>query len=563
MGTLPSALRSKGLEREGNANYKVATCCMQGWRKDMEDSHVVRLKLPNHPHTALFGVFDGHAGSHAAEFMRKQLWKRLDAIEDLNSPDIDNILIRCVEELDKKFIEVPGNIRNNGCTSCFMIVTEDPEKVKAGAEDAYTIKVASTGDSRAYWGDATKFRCLTDDHKPTRPDERQRILSAGGHVQNDRVDGQLAVSRAIGDWRFKNAPGLAYHQQRVIGTPEIFTTHAAPTKDQWLFICCDGLVEQWSDDQMIGALRKALAEQDDMAHGLTDLLEATLDDGSQDNMSCVLIKLTDGTGYGSATGPRRTFIPGPLFTHRTSKAFVNAYFKFALRYKVEDSPELRIAAYKEDVRHINASLPPEASTEQSNKRIATILQAIRQLERQIKGQKASAKAQASAATQAENAVQPKSPAANLRITVTPPASAEPPNSPEPPLQPEDTAAGVPPAASETLSSTSAPADSSNSQDSKPVVDSEAGSQDTDTNPGPETVTSNQPDSDASPPDHTSTPLNSSEVDQPPPAPDENTPGLQNGGTTTTPLTGTKRSLADADESSPSKRRKLNNGATVS
>merc|ERR1719361_3244399 len=105
---------------------------------------------------------------------------------------------------------------------------------------------------------------------------------------------------------------------------------------------------------MIGALRTALSGQQDMAHGLTDLLEMVLEDGSQDNMSCILIKLESGEGYGEPDGqPKRTFIPGPLFTHRASKQFCQAYFRFASKFKVEDSPELRVAAYKEDIRSIN------------------------------------------------------------------------------------------------------------------------------------------------------------------------------------------------------------------
>lgn len=549
MGTLPSALRSKGLEREGDENYKVATCSMQGWRKDMEDAHVVKLQLPSHPNTALFGVFDGHAGPSAAEFMRKQLWKKLDALDDFTDPLIDAHLIRIVEELDKSFMEAPTHIKNNGSTSCFLVVTTNPQKLKEGAEDAFTIKVASTGDSRAYWGDNNSFKCLTDDHKPTRPDERERIIKAGGHVTNDRVDGQLAVSRAIGDWRFKNLPNLPYGSQKVIGTPQITTQYASPGKDQWAFICCDGLVEQWENDQMIGALRKSLEGQADMAHGLTDLFEMVLDDGSQDNMSSVLIKFADGRGYGSDKGPRRSFIPGPLFTHRTSKVFCQAYFKFALRYKVEDTPELRIAAYKEDVRLINLS-ETSVSKQQVNKRIATILQSIRHLEKQIKGRDASRKAAEKAAAAARNGPATETPGkenTNLRIMVTPPTS-QPESelcSPErKPLQPEENSSS-----SKTLpTSTATTTVQVERSPPKATHDNHAQDDKSLTSPPAEQSTSN---SSTNPTQNSQ----SSEGD-PPPAADENTPKLQNGGL--------KRKLGDTtcigvEEVSPTKRLKLSSG----
>lgn len=48
---------------------------------------------------------------------------------------------------------------------------------------------------------------LTRDHHPDRDDERSRVESFGGHISNwggvARVNGQLAVSRAIGDIHFK------------------------------------------------------------------------------------------------------------------------------------------------------------------------------------------------------------------------------------------------------------------------------------------------------------------------------------------------------------------------
>lgn len=48
---------------------------------------------------------------------------------------------------------------------------------------------------------------LTRDHHPDRDDEKSRVESAGGSVYEwggvARVNGQLAVSRAIGDPSFK------------------------------------------------------------------------------------------------------------------------------------------------------------------------------------------------------------------------------------------------------------------------------------------------------------------------------------------------------------------------
>ena len=60
---------------------------MQGWRKSMEDAHVVETKVPyppglpylsskekeNIPHAKVFGVFDGHGGPEVARFCQLYL----------------------------------------------------------------------------------------------------------------------------------------------------------------------------------------------------------------------------------------------------------------------------------------------------------------------------------------------------------------------------------------------------------------------------------------------------------------------------------------------------------
>ena len=43
----------------------------------------------------------------------------------------------------------------------------------------------------------------TTDHKPTNDAERERIVKAGGLVMTQRINGSLAVSRALGDFDYK------------------------------------------------------------------------------------------------------------------------------------------------------------------------------------------------------------------------------------------------------------------------------------------------------------------------------------------------------------------------
>ena len=63
---------------------------------------------------------------------------------------------------------------------------------------------------------------LWQDHKPSNEPERERIQNAGGTVMIQRVNGSLAVSRALGDFEYKNVEGKGPTEQLVSPEPEFF-----------------------------------------------------------------------------------------------------------------------------------------------------------------------------------------------------------------------------------------------------------------------------------------------------------------------------------------------------
>lgn len=62
---------------------------------------------------------------------------------------------------------------------------------------------ANCGDSRGVLSRAGQNVFSTQDHKPVNPAEKERIQRAGGSVMIQRVNGSLAVSRALGDYQYK------------------------------------------------------------------------------------------------------------------------------------------------------------------------------------------------------------------------------------------------------------------------------------------------------------------------------------------------------------------------
>lgn len=80
---------------------------------------------------------------------------------------------------------------------------------------------------------------LSFDHKPQNEAEKARICAAGGFVDFGRVNGNLALSRAIGDFEFKKSADLPPEQQIVTALPDV-TTHDLSQDDEFLVVACDG-----------------------------------------------------------------------------------------------------------------------------------------------------------------------------------------------------------------------------------------------------------------------------------------------------------------------------------
>merc|ERR1719203_773643 len=89
-----------------------------------------------------------------------------------------------------------------GCTAVCVLLSETE------------VLCANAGDSRALLCRAGKAVELSHDHKPNDEPERKRIEAAGGRVEeipvgtrmHYRINGNLNLSRAIGDLGFKQQP---------------------------------------------------------------------------------------------------------------------------------------------------------------------------------------------------------------------------------------------------------------------------------------------------------------------------------------------------------------------
>lgn len=159
-----------------------------------------------------------------------------------------------------------------------------------------TIYVANAGDSRCILGSKGKVTELSFDHKPDNEKEKNRINKAGGSVIDGRVDGNLNLSRALGDLRYKKDKNLKPEEQMISGEPEVFKYELTQDFD-FLIIGCDGVYETKTNQQIVEFFYNEFKE----SHGLKEAVEKFLDSNVSpdyiktegagcDNMTCIAIK---------------------------------------------------------------------------------------------------------------------------------------------------------------------------------------------------------------------------------------------------------------------------------
>ena len=232
-----------------------------------------------------FAIFDGHAGTFAADWCGKKLHVLLeDLIRQNPNSAIPELLDQAFTSVDQQLQRLP--LKNSGCTAiCAVLRWEDripnpqsatgstaiapvaaavakahesPDKqsltpliphsiqslpsnitpstaipkLQESATRQRVLYTANVGDARIVLCRNGKALRLSYDHKGSDENEGRRIQNAGGLILNNRVNGVLAVTRALGD---------AYMKELITGHPYTTETVIQPDIDEFLILACDGV----------------------------------------------------------------------------------------------------------------------------------------------------------------------------------------------------------------------------------------------------------------------------------------------------------------------------------
>lgn len=257
----------------------------------MEDEHLVCTALKGFPGWAVYAVFDGHAGKAAAIFSRQHFVRFL-------LPELKGLALDAETGEPASAIAVEKCFKDAFWKLDAELATEGPETggttCTAVLVTGSTYYFANLGDSRTIMTRSGKVGYQTRDHKPYNTKERLRIKNAGGFVLNGRVDGGLAVSRAFGDFIYKQRPDLGQGDQKVSPTPQVDPLKRVHAEDLFLLLACDGVWDVMSSDAVSKFAYQRLKKADKRSEAgikatCKQLVERCLQLGSRDNISVLII----------------------------------------------------------------------------------------------------------------------------------------------------------------------------------------------------------------------------------------------------------------------------------
>ncbi|XP_016991732.2 probable protein phosphatase 2C T23F11.1 isoform X2 [Drosophila rhopaloa] len=289
--TLSEPVTTKDSACSGNAAYRVGSSCMQGWRVEMEDAHTHILALPEDPQAAFFAVYDGHGGAGVAKFAGKHLHKFVTKRPEYRDNGVEVALKRAFLDFDREMLH-NGSFgeQSAGSTAVVVLIRER------------RLYCANAGDSRAIACVAGVVQALSVDHKPNDLVETRRILAGGGWVEFNRVNGNLALSRALGDFVYKKNALKSPEEQIVTANPDV---EVRDIGEDWEFVllACDGIWDVMSSAEVGHFVRRRICDGLEPDAICEELMNNCLSPDGQssglggDNMTVILVCLLHHKSY--------------------------------------------------------------------------------------------------------------------------------------------------------------------------------------------------------------------------------------------------------------------------
>ncbi|CAG9326602.1 unnamed protein product [Blepharisma stoltei] len=300
---LSTPVTEKRSSSGNNSKISFGVSAMQGWRVSMEDAHLTNLNIDES--TSCFGVFDGHGGHEVSLFISRHFgpelvlnphfqnrrieqalsdtFVRLDAL--MRTKEGKKELYRLQRDLPTNFL-IDDNMAesaqfNAGCTAVVALIRGN------------MLYVANAGDSRCVLARNRRAINMSQDHKPELENEFRRIKDAGGSVIDGRINGNLNLSRSLGDFNYKD-PSVPPERHMITACPELKVEQLGQ-EDDFIVIGCDGIWDILTSQQCVDFVYDRLGRLslEEIARQICDrCLARSVDENlgrGCDNMSVIIV----------------------------------------------------------------------------------------------------------------------------------------------------------------------------------------------------------------------------------------------------------------------------------
>jgi len=263
---------------------------LQGKRPYMEDRYVAFYIND----WDIYGVFDGHGGSSISVWLKeniiKALWPILSPRTKIPHSIMMRLLKKAIFDIDEYLFNKSVLLANSfgfyeGSTLILLLYNRIQKHI-------YMVNV---GDSSACIFNTEYVLCVSKEHYPNEDEEIVRIKNNGHYIEhvkgNYRIDGSLAISRAIGDFYLKINDEKKYMGVDATVSPEPdikFINISDENQSIYAFVCSDGITEAFTKMNIVGEIIQHV-KKNNFKESCTNIVNKAMTI-STDNLTLLAIK---------------------------------------------------------------------------------------------------------------------------------------------------------------------------------------------------------------------------------------------------------------------------------
>ena len=266
---------------ESKTIKKIHFLCRKGFsgpgiKKTNQDNYFIFNNFTNNPNYYYIGVCDGHGilGQDISAYLVNNLPKNMN--NNILNKNIQNIqtekILKLSQIIQETYIQTNTSLNTDeridstfsGSTCVSLIFTQN------------RIICINVGDSRCILGKNINnnnewlSKNLSRDHKPSDPDETNRIIKKGGRVESYRDNNGNFVGPERVWLKNEEMPGLAMsrsfgdevaHTVGVVVDPEIME-YKLLKEDKFIVLASDGIWEFISNDEVVNIVKDFYLKDD-------------------------------------------------------------------------------------------------------------------------------------------------------------------------------------------------------------------------------------------------------------------------------------------------------------